>query len=62
MFNKGKVLRTSQMKTYLEPKEIDRIEQAAGFTWMPAATLSFDYLYHIIAKNKIELPMERHSD
>ena len=27
--NKSNVLRTSQMKTYLEPKEVERIEQAA---------------------------------
>ncbi|MFC1934444.1 hypothetical protein ACFLXX_04820, partial [Chloroflexota bacterium] len=26
---KSKILRTSKMKTYLEPKEVDRIEQAA---------------------------------
>jgi integrase len=26
---KSKILRTSQMKTYLEPNEVDRIEQAA---------------------------------
>ena len=35
---------------------------AAGFTGMPTTTLSLDYFYHIIAKYKIEFPMERHLD
>lgn len=34
----------------------------AGFAGMPATALSPGYLYHVIAYNKIELPMERHLD
>ena len=33
---------------------------AAGFTGMPAAALPLDYLYHIVAKDQIELLMNRH--
>jgi len=35
---------------------------AARFTRMTATTLPFTYFNHIIAKNEVELLMERHRD
>ena len=33
---------------------------AAWFSVMPAATLPFDYLYHVVTKNQIQLFVQGH--